>query len=137
MTQGTGLTPSFAVLGQPRPLPLDWEENLFRIGQEILTNTVRHAHASRLTARLTFAPDEVRLDVIDDGCGFDPTRLGKGYGLLGIKERVHAMGGQLAVRSAEGDGTSIVVTLPANVNVIIITVTICAVFRLRGVRQAE
>jgi signal transduction histidine kinase len=49
---------------------------------------------------LTFAPDEVRLDVLDDGCGFDPSRLGKGYGLLGIKERVHAMGGQLAVRSS-------------------------------------
>jgi PAS domain S-box-containing protein len=113
MTQGTGLTPSFAVLGQPRPLPLDWEENLFRIGQELLTNTIRHANASRLTARLTFAPGEVRLDVLDDGCGFDPARLGNGYGLLGIKERVQAMGGQLAVRSAAGDGTSIVVTLPA------------------------
>src|SRR5580693_9088447 len=43
MTQGTGLTPSFAVLGHPRPLPIDWEENLFRIGQELLTNTIRHA----------------------------------------------------------------------------------------------
>lgn len=113
MTQGTGLTPSFAVLGPPRRLPLDWEENLFRIGQEALTNALRHANASRLTGRLTFAPEEVRLDVIDDGCGFDPARLGKGYGLLGIKERVHVMGGQLAVRSAEGEGTSIVVTLPA------------------------
>jgi PAS domain S-box-containing protein len=113
MTQGTGLTPSFAVLGPPRRLPLDWEENLFRIGQEALTNTIRHANARRLTGRLTFAPDEVRLDVIDDGCGFDPARLGKGYGLLGIKERVHAMGGQLVVRSAQGDGASIVVTLPA------------------------
>src|SRR3954447_295353 len=113
MTQGTALTPSFAVVGPPRPLPLDWEENLFRIGQEVLTNTIRHANASRLTGQLTFAPDEVRLDVIDDGCGFDPARRGKGYGLLGIKERVQAMGGQLAVRSATGDGTAIVVTLPA------------------------
>jgi PAS domain S-box-containing protein len=113
MTQGTELTPSFEVLGQPRPLPLDWEESLFRIGQEVLTNTIRHAHASRLIARLTFASDEVRLDMLDDGCGFDPSRVGKGYGLLGIRERVQAMGGQLAVRSADGTGASIVVILPA------------------------
>ena len=113
MTQGTGLSPSFAVLGPPRRLPLDWEENLFRIGQEALTNTIRNANARRLTARLTFAPDEVRLDLIDDGCGFDAGRVGKGFGLLGIKERVHAMGGQFAVHSAKGDGTSIVVTVPA------------------------
>jgi signal transduction histidine kinase len=113
MTQGTELTTSFEVLGQPRPLSLDWEENLFRIGQEVLTNTIRHAHASRLIARLTFASNEVRLEMLDDGCGFDPSRVGKGYGLLGIKERVHAMGGQLAVRSADGAGTSIVVALPA------------------------
>jgi len=113
MAQGTGLTPSFEFVGQPRPLPLDWEENLFRIGQEVLTNTIRHARASRLTVRLAFAPDEVRLDVTDDGCGFDPSRVGKGYGLLGIKERVQAMGGQLAVRSGDGAGTAIVVTLPA------------------------
>jgi len=113
MTQGTRLTPSFVVLGQPRPLPLDWEDNLFRIGQEILTNTIRHANASRLTARLMFAPDEVSFDVLDDGCGFDPSHTGKGYGLLGIKERVQAMDGQLTVRSAPGDGTAIVVTLPA------------------------
>ena len=113
MTQGTGLTPAFEVLGRPRPLPLDWEENVFRIGQEVLTNTIRHANASRLTARLIFAPDEVRLDMLDDGRGFDPSRIGKGYGLLGIKERVQAMGGHLTVRSADGDGTTIIVTLPA------------------------
>ena len=113
MTQGTELSPSFAVLGPPRRLPLDWEENLFRIGQEALTNTIRHANARRISGRLTFAPDEVRLDLIDDGCGFDAERVGKGFGLLGIKERVHAMGGQFALHSAEGDGTSIVVTVPA------------------------
>jgi signal transduction histidine kinase len=113
MTQGTSLAPAFNVVGQSRPLPLDWEEHVFRIGQEVLTNTLRHAGAGRLTARLIFAPDEVRLEMHDDGRGFDPSRVGKGYGLLGIKERVQAMGGHLTVRSAEGDGTSIVVTLPA------------------------
>jgi signal transduction histidine kinase len=51
--------------------------------------------------------------MLDDGCGFDPSRVGKGYGLLGINERVQAMGGQLAVRSADGAGTSIVVIIPA------------------------
>ena len=102
MTQGTGLTPRSTCWARRDRLPLDWEENLFRIGQEVLTNTIRHANASRLTARLTFAPDEVRLDMHDDGRGFDPSRIGKGYGLLGIKERVQAMGGQLTVRQRRG-----------------------------------
>jgi signal transduction histidine kinase/PAS domain-containing protein len=113
MTQGTSLTPAFDVVGRQRPMPPDWEEHVFRIGQEVLTNTIRHANATRLTARLIFAPDEVRLDIHDDGRGFNPSRIRKGYGLLGINERVQAMGGRFTLRSADGDGTSIVVTLPA------------------------
>jgi signal transduction histidine kinase len=112
MTRGTGLASEFSVVGQPIALPPDWEENLFRVGQEILTNALRHADASRFTAKMIFLPDSVRLDLRDDGRGFDPKAKSDGFGLLGIRERVEAMGGQVSVRSAPGEGTAIVLTLP-------------------------
>jgi signal transduction histidine kinase len=112
MTRGTGLQSEFSVVGQPIALPPDWEENLFRVGQEILTNALRHANANRFTAKMIFLPDAVRLDLRDDGRGFDPKARSDGFGLLGIRERVEAMGGQVTVRSAPGEGTSIVLTPP-------------------------
>ena len=112
MTRGTGLQSEFSVVGQPIALPPDWEENLFRVGQEIVTNALRHAHAHRFTARIVFLPDAVRLDLRDDGRGFDPKAKSDGFGLVGIRERVEAMGGQVTVRSAPGEGTLILLTLP-------------------------
>jgi signal transduction histidine kinase len=112
MTRDTALASEFSVVGQPIALPPDWEENLFRVGQEILTNALRHASASRFTAKMIFLPDAVRLDLRDDGRGFDPKAKSDGFGLLGIRERVEAMGGQVTVRSAPGAGTEIVLTLP-------------------------
>jgi signal transduction histidine kinase len=61
---------------------------------------------------MIFLPDAVRLDLRDDGRGFEPKANSDGFGLLGIRERVEAMGGQVTVRSAPGEGTSIVLTLP-------------------------
>jgi PAS domain S-box-containing protein len=111
-TRGTGLKSEFVVLGQQQELPQDWEENLFRISQELLTNTIRHAQASHFAARLIFVPGSVRLEMRDDGQGFDPSRKSDGFGLLGIRERVEGMGGQLTVRSAAGDGTAVQIALP-------------------------
>ena len=112
MTMDTNLRGELKVEGDPEPLPQDWEENLLRIGQEVLTNALRHARASQLKMLLAFDSDGVRLEVSDDGCGFDPTGRYDGLGLQGIKERVEAMDGQLTVRSAPQRGTEIFVLLP-------------------------
>ncbi|MDG4893604.1 histidine kinase [Mesorhizobium sp. WSM4976] len=113
MTAGTSLKMEFAVLGAPRSLPPNSEENLFRIGQEILTNALRHAQAKLFTAKLIFLPGEVCLDLHDDGRGFDPSSKNDGYGLLGIRERVERIGGQLVVQSSPAKGTAVRITLPS------------------------
>ena len=61
---------------------------------------------------LAFDSDAVRLELSDDGCGFDPTARYDGLGLQSIKERVEAMDGQLTVRSAPEQGTEVFVLVP-------------------------
>ncbi len=102
----------FVMHGQPFALPTEWDENILRIGQEALTNTLRHAQASEFTARLSFADKEVRLELRDNGRGFDPEYNHDGYGLLGMRERVEGMGGELTIESITGMGTMILVVLP-------------------------
>jgi PAS domain S-box-containing protein len=112
MVEGTRVKSNFTVLGQPRALPPEWEENLFRIAQEIVTNALRHAHPSHFTAKIIFSEHEVRLDLRDDGCGFDLMAKSDGFGLLGIRERVEAMGGRLDIESSKGRGANVLISLP-------------------------
>jgi signal transduction histidine kinase len=112
MTAGTPVRAEFNVHGQPRELPLEWEENLLRIGQEVLTNVLRHAQASEFNAQLTFDDGETRLDLRDNGSGFDPAGRHDGFGLQGMRERVEGIGGRLSIRSARGEGTAISIDLP-------------------------
>jgi PAS domain S-box-containing protein len=113
MTSGTSVAGAFTQEGEPWPLSLEWEENLLRIGQEVLTNTLRHARARHFKAHLAFEREGLRFELRDDGAGFDPASLNEGLGLLGIKERVEMMGGELTIQSAEGEGTAIFASLPA------------------------
>jgi signal transduction histidine kinase len=91
---------------------------LYRIAQECLQNVVKHAHASR--ARLTFTLDDnvARLEIVDDGKGFDTFEhpLGSdemgGYGLLSMAERAEIVGGRLNIRSRPGAGTAVTATIP-------------------------
>ncbi len=112
MTAGTTLRPEFTLQGQPGELPAQWEENLLHIGQEVLTNALRHAHAGEFKTRLVFDPAEIRLELRDNGRGFDPETRHDGFGLLGIRERVADMGGRLSIQSASGKGTQILIALP-------------------------
>jgi len=112
MTAGTTLLAEFNVQGQPRSLPPEWEENILRICQEVLTNALRHAHASQFKAQLLFVPSAVRLDLCDNGCGFDPAGKHDGFGLMGMRERVEGMGGKITIQSATGKGTAILIVLP-------------------------
>jgi PAS domain S-box-containing protein len=112
MTTGTGVQADFNVRGQPPELPPEWEENLLRIGQEVLTNVLRHARASKFNASLVFDQQAIRLDLSDNGQGFDPAGRHDGFGLQGMKERVETMGGRLSIQSANGGGTAISILLP-------------------------
>ena len=111
MTAGTGLQTELGLEGLPRAIPALWGENLLRIGQEVLTNSLRYATASEFKAQLSFQQNRLRLVLRDNGRGFDPARKHDGFGLLGIRERVEAMSGQLSIQSGRG-GTTISIDLP-------------------------
>jgi ligand-binding sensor domain-containing protein/signal transduction histidine kinase len=102
---------NYQVKGTPRRLASEYENNLLRIGQESVTNALRHAQASLIEVSLSFEPKLVELRVKDDGCGFDPAAHAQGfgghYGLLGIRERAAQIGGELSLASAPGAGTEI------------------------------
>ncbi len=87
---------------------------LFRIVQESLTNVSRHANARNVEILLDHDAERIRLDVEDDGVGFDvdAARRKKTFGLLGIQERVIMLRGELAITSAPGNGTRISVSMP-------------------------
>ncbi len=112
MTAGTAMRAQFKVKGHPRLLPPEWEENILRIGQEVLTNALRHARASEFQAQFVLDPNEIRLELSDNGRGFDSAARHDGFGLLGIRERVEGMGGQLVLESKPGRGTAVLIVLP-------------------------
>ncbi len=87
---------------------------LFRIIQESLTNVSRHAEARNVQILLDHDAERIRLDVEDDGVGFDvdAARRKKTFGLLGIQERVIMLGGELKITSAPGHGTRVSVSMP-------------------------
>lgn len=87
---------------------------LFRVFQETLTNIARHAEAQRVQVRLELNPDEVRLQVRDDGRGISPASLvnARSLGLLGMRERVHLLNGELEIKGAPGQGTTVTARLP-------------------------
>ena len=108
-----GLQASFTTDGTSRRLPAATEVVLLRTGQEALANVRKHAAARTVAVRLCYASDCVRLEVTDDGAGFDPAVINGGYGLRGMRARVDEAGGTIAVRSAPAEGTSVQVEVPA------------------------
>ncbi|MGB9474639.1 MAG: PAS domain S-box protein [Candidatus Udaeobacter sp.] len=113
-TAGTALHTTFELRGPLRDLPPVWQENLLHIGQEALTNALKYAHPRNFETRLTSDPEELRLELRDDGDGFEVNDRHDGFGLAGMRERVEQMGGNLKITSARGKGTKVVVTLPFN-----------------------
>lgn len=94
-------------------LPTGIEEHLFRIGQEIISNTLKHARAKRLEVYLLQTTDELQLKMVDDGVGFDQTQEQElSYGLYNIRERVEDMAGTLKIRTAKDKGVSIDIRIP-------------------------
>lgn len=116
-----GVEADFRAVGMhdERLLP-EVEINLYRIMQEALNNTAKHANATRASALLEKGQASVRLIVEDDGDGFDfdAGSLNKasyrGLGLLGIKERAELLGGSLEIESRRGAGTTVFVRVPVS-----------------------
>jgi signal transduction histidine kinase len=113
-TAGTPLHTTFQAQGKIPELPPTWQENLLRIGQEALTNTLKYAHARKFETRLNYKAKELRLELRDDGDGFKMKDRHDGVGLTGMRERVEQMGGELKISSSHGKGTKITVVLPFN-----------------------
>lgn len=85
---------------------------LYRAAQEAVTNACRHARASQVTVVVRLAGGAARLEVTDDGRGFAPEAAAAGFGLLGMRERVHLVAGSVDVESGPGAGTRVTVTVP-------------------------
>jgi signal transduction histidine kinase len=103
-------------LPAPEALPLDRRcaLGLYRVLQEALTNVARHAGARRVTVRLTVDGEEVLLAITDDGRGITAEEQARpaSLGLLGMRERVAAMGGRLTIDGEPGAGTTVTARVP-------------------------
>lgn len=94
------------------------ETALFRIHQEALTNIMRHAKAEHVQLKLWRGEGVIVAEIQDDGVGFDPdsfkdgNRGGRGYGLLGMRERALLLGGEIEIDSRPGEGTRVEVKIP-------------------------
>jgi len=98
-----GLPVQLHVEGEPFVLPRGVDISAYRIVQEGLTNALKHANAHRADVALHYSPDELTIEVRDDGNGAAARANGVGYGLVGIRERVKLYGGEMSAGRA-GDG---------------------------------
>ena len=114
-----GVHVTVAVNGRrPANCSADVDLQLFRIGQEAITNAIRHGHATEVRITLTYEKDRVRLSVCDNGCGFaldeqSPSReAGAHFGLLTMRERAARISGRLEIVSSPGSGTTVETLIP-------------------------
>ena len=111
VTQRSGLKVQFQVLGTYRALPDDVESELLKIGQEAVTNVVRHAKAQQVKIDLAYEGKKVRMTIADDGRGFAGAVNSSGpdghFGLRGMRERAAQIGAELNVKSRPGEGTEV------------------------------
>ena len=89
------------------------EGTVYRLVQEALNNTAKHGGTDRATVRVIEHDGHVSIEVSDEGQGFDPSEPRRGFGLLGMRERVELTGGALELQSQPGAGTRVSATLPA------------------------
>ncbi|MFI6292505.1 sensor histidine kinase [Nonomuraea sp. NPDC050790] len=140
-SSASGVPATVSVDGTRRPLEPEVEATLLRAAQEGLANAAKHAGARRVAITLSYMENEVTLDLLDDGTGFDTgtdagtdagagadtgtdSRAGTsggsgtvgnasgGYGLAAMRERAAAVGGTVTVESAPGEGTALCVSIP-------------------------
>lgn len=109
-----GLSVEVRVDGDPRELPLGIDLTAYRVVQEALTNTLKHAAATRADVTLNYSPHELVVDVIDNGRGRSDGPGGRrhGLGLLGMRERLALYGGALEAGSNAGTGYRVLARIP-------------------------
>jgi signal transduction histidine kinase len=116
--QTSGIKVTFERAGTEIRLSPPVELALYRIGQETLSNVVRHAEATHAVLQISYTPDSVTLEIRDDGKGFDvpesPAEFAPSghFGLLGIHERTEMIGAKLNIQSKPEKGTQVTVTVP-------------------------
>jgi len=114
LAKDSGTSIGFTLRGALRPLSDDIEHHLLRIGQEALTNALKHADADEIRVTLTCEDNGIELSVEDTGEGFELDSLihQRGLGLRGMRERAASLGGTLKITSAPGQGTRVHVAAP-------------------------
>ena len=112
MTRETGIQVSSCVTGQPAPLGGNAEVVVLRGAQEALSNVRRHSGARVAEVALRYEPTRVALEVSDDGSGFDPLTVHRGFGLDGLRSRAAELGGDVTVVPGQPRGTHLVMELP-------------------------
>lgn len=110
----SGLRVELVEVGDERDIPPGVDLSAYRIIQEALTNVLKHASAEHATVRLEYGADELSLSVRDDGRGTGAAN-GSGHGLVGIRERVAVVGGEIATGPADGGGFEVSARLPYSV----------------------
>ena len=113
MKLSTGTNITCEIIGITHALPPNTEHHLLRIGQEALTNAVKYARATQINVELFCEETQCVLRIKDNGQGFNVEQVSfsKGYGLLGMSERVEQIGGELVIQSQPGQGTEVVVVV--------------------------
>jgi signal transduction histidine kinase len=115
--RAAGLSVTVTVTGTQRPLPPEADQAAYRIVQEALTNVSRHAGRACARVHLHYSPDALSVQVDDDGTGVStstgPRTAGPGLGLIGMRERVTALGGRLHAGPRDGGGFQVYAELPA------------------------
>lgn len=111
--RAAGLPTSLQVTGSERYVPADVQLTVYRLVQEALTNTLKHGGPGvRAAVRLAYEPDALRVEVDDDGAGATaPAATGAGGGLVGMRERVHALGGEVWSGPGRGGGWRVAASL--------------------------
>ncbi len=108
----------YEATGLHQKLNSDLETALYRIIQEALTNVAKHANADDVHIHLSFTDLAITVTITDNGIGFDPHDVlasdiqKRGYGIIGIRERVSSFGGRIDIRSRRGEGTRITAEIP-------------------------
>jgi signal transduction histidine kinase len=106
-----GLPVQLHVDGDPFPLPAAIDLSAYRIVQEGLTNALKHARASNAEVTVRYRPDELQIEVRDNGTGSSASD-GLGHGLVGVRERVKIYGGEMSAGSVNGSGFILSTCLP-------------------------
>jgi signal transduction histidine kinase len=112
--RAAGLPVRLEVTGEPTPLPDGIELSVYRIVQEGLTNVLKHSDPRNVTVTLSFRDSRLELEVVDDGTPTTPGAATTGQGLVGMRERVALLGGELETGPREGGGFRVAARLPVS-----------------------